>query len=541
MPVGRPPLVLTRLIGRDELLATIDDRLVAHRLVTLVGAGGAGKTRLAVEVLARAERDAALVELAGVSHPEQVDPLVSDVLAAGDERPALVVLDNCEHVARAAAEVSAALLATNSEMRVLATSRTALGVAGEVVVAVPPLDLPPPGVDDPEQLAGYGAVALAVERAAEHDAGFRLTAENASAIAAMCRAVGGLPLAVEIAAAQLRAVTPQEATDKLRDRMLRLRAPGSRDDRRRTLEDVLRWSYELLDPHAQALLPRLGIFSGGFTLDAVEYVCGGFAGPDVDVYDVLLELVDHSLVQRQLGPGPVTRFSLSEPARAFALELLAEIERAPVGAGSEAEPDVEAKTTAWLFVREGDVWGCGNPASPVWLKHAKGMTYIQHLLGASGRDIHVLELTSADAAPSDAMSRSAAREAGLEQGEFRDPVIDSQALAEYRQRFHDLQADLDEARERADFEREAAVRIEMDFLATEISAATGRGGRIRANPAATERARVAATKAIRSAIGRLEDASPTLGHHLRAHISTGTFCRYEPSPSSPVEWRLRRP
>ncbi|MFF4660062.1 ATP-binding protein [Streptomyces sp. NPDC001381] len=315
------PVQLTRFVGREAELARILEALSETRLVTLTGPGGAGKTRLAIEAArartepsghgaARTRVDVCFVELAPLTEGARIPYAVlaalgvregfrtpagdatDRLLAALEEREVLLVLDNCEHLVEDTARLSALLLAGCPGVRVLATSRESLGITGEVLVPVPPL---PP---DP-------AVRLFVDRARAVRPGF----EGHARVAGICAALDGLPLAIELAAARLRTLTPGELADRLDDRFRLLsRGDRSKAPRHRTLRAVVEWSWDLLDEEERELARRLSVFSGGATLEAVEAVCG-LPYPE----DVLASLVEKSFLEVSEG-----RYRMLETIRAFA-------------------------------------------------------------------------------------------------------------------------------------------------------------------------------------------------------------------------------
>ncbi|WP_084961272.1 BTAD domain-containing putative transcriptional regulator [Thermoactinospora rubra] len=327
---------LTSFVGRGEDLARVGALLERSRLVTLIGAGGAGKTRLAVEAAERAPGDVCVVELAPVLHDDGVPAAVLDALGireatlgartGGPEPPALdpaerlvtalaerkllLVLDNCEHVIGAAAELADLLLAACPGLRVLATSREALGITGEAIHPVAPLRLPPPGAPDP---LDFPAVRLFADRAAAVVPGFAVDAATAPLVTQVCRALDGLPLAIELAAARLRTLSLAELAARLDDRF-RLLSRGSRTalPRHQALRAVVAWSWDLLDADEQAMARRLTVFVGGATIEAAERVCGLPA-------EVLLSLADKSLVEVVDG-----RYRMLETIRAYCAEHLAE-------------------------------------------------------------------------------------------------------------------------------------------------------------------------------------------------------------------------
>lgn len=360
------PIQPTALLGRERELAEVRALLGAGSpLVTLTGPGGVGKTRLAIEVASTlldrsarmkslptvAESQALfdgvfLVELAPLTDPSLVPSAIAQALGVHDlggraladglreylrSRSLLLLLDNVEHVV-AAAPFVADLLARCPGLRVLATSRDPLRVRGEREYEVAPLDLPterqlPP----PRVLARNPAVALFAERAAAVRFGFAVTEENARAIAAICVRLDGLPLAIELAAARVRTLTPDRMIGRL-DRRLPLLTGGPSDlpARQQTLRNTIAWSYDLLTPEEQALFRRLSVFVGGFTLEAAEAVCdpsgalalAPSAGPGQAVLDGVTSLAGQSLLRRLDGPGGEPRFVMLETIREFSLERL---------------------------------------------------------------------------------------------------------------------------------------------------------------------------------------------------------------------------
>ncbi|MFE0149702.1 BTAD domain-containing putative transcriptional regulator [Nonomuraea sp. NPDC059007] len=321
---------LTGFVGRADELAQLVSLLGHARLATIVGPGGAGKTRLATEAALR-EADAWMVELAPIADPADVPGALSGALGLRDDlnqpgedpvtrvaerlgrERALIVLDNCEHVIEAAAVVAERLLALCPGLRVLATSREPLNVAGERLVPIPPLELPPEGVDA-ERAAAYPAVRLLLDRAVAARPSFRLDEGNVGDVAAICRRLDGMPLAIELAAARLRTMTARQLAERIDDRF-RLLTGGSRTalPRQQTLRALVEWSWDLLTAGERALLRRMGVFAGSAALESVEAVCGGDP-------DVLGALADKSLVQA----GDDGRYRMLETIRAYALERLAE-------------------------------------------------------------------------------------------------------------------------------------------------------------------------------------------------------------------------
>ena len=365
---SRLPVETSSFVGRERELGELEALLRHTRLLTLAGTGGVGKTRLAL-ALARAaqpwyESGATLVELASVGDARLVTEAVASALdvrplpaqglvgAVVDflaSRTLLLVLDNCEHLLSATAALADTLLRAAPQLTIVATSREPLRVAGEVVFRVPSLEIP-----DPERppalhrLAEYAAVSLFVERAVAASPGFVLNKENAADVARICFRLDGLPLALELAAARLGALTPAAIAARLDDRFRLLRS-GSKaaPTRQQTLAATLQWSHDLLEPDEQLLLRRLAVFAGGFELEAVEEVCAGAGLAAAETADVLARLVEKSLVAVEDGERG-RRYRLLETVRVDA--------RARLEYAGEAVPLVErhARWALTLAERERD-------------------------------------------------------------------------------------------------------------------------------------------------------------------------------------------
>jgi predicted ATPase/DNA-binding CsgD family transcriptional regulator len=335
------PLELTSFVGRRDELAAIKRLLGTSRLVTLTGPGGVGKTRLALRSardVARHYADGAcFVRLADVEDPLLVTPAVFGALGLQDrsagwslgmlaehlaERRLLLVLDNCEHVIDAAAVLTGTLLRACPDLRIIATSRQALGVAGEVVEHVPPLWLPEPENPSTTDAVRSDAVSLFVERAAAARPGFTLDAANAPSVVELCRRLDGVPLALELAAVRLDALGLDVLLQGLRDRLDVLgMGDRSHEPRQRTLEATIDWSYQLLSAAERLLWARLSIFAGGFELDAAQQVCADDELPARSIPSLLASLVEKSLV-KQGRLGGRERFLVLEILREFARERL---------------------------------------------------------------------------------------------------------------------------------------------------------------------------------------------------------------------------
>ncbi|HSJ29805.1 MAG TPA: hypothetical protein VK933_00130, partial [Longimicrobiales bacterium] len=329
------PVYLTSLVGRDADVAEVCRLLRVSRLVSLVGAGGSGKTRLAAAVATELRRrhsgGVAWIDLASLADAGLVPCHVSATLGVREQPcvPAadcvieligsgavLLVLDNCEHVLGASAALADALLRGCPALRIVTTSRQALGIPGEKAWLVPPLALP----DDDASARQSPAVQLFVQRASDAMRGFELTDANTAAVAHICRRLDGLPLGIELAAARVKLLPPAQLAARL-DSMLSLLATGSeqRLARHRTLRALIGWSYDLLSDDERRLLGRIAVFAGGFTLDAVERVAGDESLASEHVIDLLASLIDKSLVTAREWQGEA-RFGLLETVRQYALQ-----------------------------------------------------------------------------------------------------------------------------------------------------------------------------------------------------------------------------
>ncbi|HEX8066073.1 MAG TPA: LuxR C-terminal-related transcriptional regulator [Thermoleophilaceae bacterium] len=335
------PRGLTRFVGRERELAEVTDALRTARLLTLTGAGGCGKTRLALQcaadVLGRPYDGVCHVELAPVADPQLVPEAIA---AAAGVRPLpglapldavaahlagrrhLLLLDNCEHLLEAVAEAADSLLRGVGETTVLVTSRAPLGLPAETTWRVPSMSLPDPGTQSADAIARCDAPRLFVDRATRVRPDLALTESDARSLAEVCGRLDGIPLAIELAAARMRMLSLEQIAAGLSDR-LRLLTSGTRFalPRHRTLRASMDWSHDLLSEDERVLFRRLGAFSGGFSLDAAERVAAHDAPSRAAVLDRLGSLVDRSLVVAD-DRGPVPRFRLLETMREYALARL---------------------------------------------------------------------------------------------------------------------------------------------------------------------------------------------------------------------------
>lgn len=390
---GYLPHPLTDLIGREKERIEVLAKLRGSRLVTLTGPGGIGKTRLAIEVATEGVQDGVaypdgvwLVSLESLSEGQQVVPQFAAVLALREEpgrllldqliehlrtKRLLLVLDNCEHLMEASAHVVSRLLRECARVRTLATSREALGLIGEVVLPMPSLAVPDPkrlsaGSPPLQAFADYESIQLFVERAQERQKGFELTQGNALAVAQVCFQLEGVPLAIELAAARVHAMTVEQIAARLNDH-LSLLTTGNRAAlaRQQTLRTTLEWSYHLLTEPERLLLQRLSVFVGGWTLEAAEAICAGEGIAAREVLDLLTTLVNKSLVmfieQESERQTTGARYRLLEMVRQYAAEQL------------QADGKTERFKTRHLEwccdrVQEAEL-GLKGPDQKLWLLH----------------------------------------------------------------------------------------------------------------------------------------------------------------------------
>jgi predicted ATPase/class 3 adenylate cyclase len=339
------PLQLTSFIGRETEIAEITALIAEHRLVTIVGSGGVGKTRTSLQVAANLLDGSGdgvwFIELAPLGSADYIPSTVAQALGLtlpleGDRienlaralhrKHALLVFDNCEHLVEPAARVIAAILSGCPKVKILASSRQGLGVRGEETYRMPSLDVPREGEAgvDGMQTIRSAAIALFVERARSADKKFTLTDENAPVIADICRRLDGIPLAIELAASRVKMFSAKQVLERL-DERFRMLTGGSRDvlPRQQTLRALIDWSHDLLDNRERLLFRRLGIFVNGFTYEGAVAVGSGEDLDEFELFDALGSLVDKSLVLAEPQADAV-RYRLLESTRAYASEKLAE-------------------------------------------------------------------------------------------------------------------------------------------------------------------------------------------------------------------------
>ena len=375
------PIQTTSFVEREQQLRDIVRHLASDRLVTLLGPGGTGKTRLSLqigaELLERYPDGVWFVELAPLRDPELVPQQVASVLgvheAAGHPilrtlvehlktRETLLILDNCEHLAASCAATADELLRTCPRLRILASSREALGVPGETVYRVPSLSVPDPdavrGAGSAATIAEFAAIRLFVDRARSVTPEFTLTDDIAPALCRICACLDGIPLAIELAASRVRVLTVEQIATRLDDRF-KLLTGGSRVlmPRQQTLRALIDWSYDLLSEKERGLLARLSVFAGGWTLEAAEKVCADEVLEDWEILDLLTALFDKSLVVRD---DDGDRYRLLGTIRQYALEKHSE--------SGDYQP-VRARHAAYfLGMALGADQGFGGPKQRQWLQ-----------------------------------------------------------------------------------------------------------------------------------------------------------------------------
>jgi predicted ATPase/DNA-binding CsgD family transcriptional regulator len=342
VPPNNLPIQPTSFRGREHDVEEVKSLLAQHKLVTVSGAGGVGKTRLAVHVAAdlldHYPDGVWFADLAPISDPELVSSIIAKVLGISQQedrrvdesipqwlkrKKLLLILDNCEHVLEPAARTGDAVIRSCLEVRLLATSRQALNIAGEVVYGLPPLAMPEKVASLRSETAlEYGAIALFVDRAKAADNRFTFIDDSAPVVADICRRLDGIPLAIELAAARVKVLSLPHLSERLNERF-NILTSGSRTalPRQKTLSALIDWSYDLLTPQEQTLFNRVSIFAGGFSLEAATAVCSGEGLDEIDILDLLSSLTDKSLVVAETG-GEQERYHLLESTRAYGLDKL---------------------------------------------------------------------------------------------------------------------------------------------------------------------------------------------------------------------------
>jgi predicted ATPase/DNA-binding CsgD family transcriptional regulator len=427
---------ISSFVGREKEMAEVRRLLEDNRLLTLTGSGGCGKTRLALAAgeLVQGFGDGVwLVELAPLADPSLVSQAVASTLGVREQpgrsptetlsgylgtKKVLLVLDNCEHLVGACATLAEALLRSCPELRVLATSREALGVVGEIAWPVPSLSLPDlRRLPDIKGLPQYESARLFVERAAAVKPSFALTEHNASAVAQVCYRLDGIPLALELAAARTKVLSVEQIADRL-DGSFGLLSAGGRTamPRHKTLHATMEWSHDLLSGPERALFRRLSVFAGGFSLDAAESVCAQEDLEWDEVLGLLSHLVDKSLVTAQ-ETGGKTRYRLLETVRQYGQEKLSESDEAGhpqerhagyfLALAEEAEPELKGvRQVAWLerlererdnlraamdwWLKRGEIAEAARLGWALWLfwgiraHFAEGRRSMEHALSAGG-------------------------------------------------------------------------------------------------------------------------------------------------------------
>jgi predicted ATPase/DNA-binding SARP family transcriptional activator/DNA-binding CsgD family transcriptional regulator len=377
-PKHNVPVALSSFVGRERELVEVKRTLAMTRVLTLTGAGGCGKTRLALEVgrnLASSYPDGIwLVELAPLSHPQLVPQVVAGTLGVREqpdrslvdtlvdhlrEKYLLLMLDNCEHLIEACAQLASSLLHSCPRLRVLATGRQALGIAGEMRWRVPSLSLPDPRAAVVE-LSSYESVRLFLERARLRDPAFALTPQNAEAVIDICGRLEGIPLAIELAAARVEVLSAEQIAEKLGDSLMLLTAEDrTAPARHQTLRGTLDWSFELFAEPERTLFRRLSVFAGGWKLEAAESVGTGGSIEKEDVLNLLTRLVEKSLVVAEATGNGQMRYRMLEPVRQYGQQKLEESGEADtvkhrhaalfLALAEEAEPELTGpRQQEWL-------------------------------------------------------------------------------------------------------------------------------------------------------------------------------------------------
>lgn len=339
------PESLTSFVGRESESEEVAKMLGATRLLTLIGVGGTGKTRLMLHTarnqVNQFRHGVWLVELAALTDPEQIPGQVASALNLREvpgrslqdvlvdylrRKQTLLLLDNCEHLIGACARLAQVLLNDCPQLTILATSREGLGIGGEAIYQVPSLSIPASNGDlKISELTGYESIRLFVERAQTVSPGFQLTPENGEAIVQVCQRLDGIPLAIELAAVRVRMLSPEQIATRLKDHF-QLLTGGSRTalPRQQTLQALIDWSWDLLDDQERTVLRRLAVFSGGWNLEAAEAIVSSPEEAGLDVLEELFNLVNKSVVIVEQTPGGESRYHLLETIRQYSRERLIE-------------------------------------------------------------------------------------------------------------------------------------------------------------------------------------------------------------------------
>ncbi|HLJ83631.1 MAG TPA: adenylate/guanylate cyclase domain-containing protein [Candidatus Eremiobacteraceae bacterium] len=368
------PLQLSSFVGREAEVAALRKLMEETRIATVVGTGGIGKTRAALEVAADMLESAPdgvwFADLAPIADPILVASVLANALGVRESesrstleevvdhlrlRKTLLILDNCEHVVAEAARVADAILRHCPNVKILATSREALAINGEHIFRMPALSMPSADVKlTLEDALTFSAIALFAERARASDPRFQLTSENAPTVAEICRSLDGIALAIELAAPRVKIFSPRQLADRL-DERFRVLTGGNRAalPRQQTMRALIGWSYDLLADRERAFFRKLGIFCGGWDLDAATAICGEDESADWEVLDLMSALVDKSLVHAEIK-GDVQRFRLLESTKAYAVEELRRTGEFDATSAAHARIYLDvARRVDHLFIREG--------------------------------------------------------------------------------------------------------------------------------------------------------------------------------------------
>lgn len=486
-PEHNLPRQLTSFLGRDEVVREIAELVTTAPLTSIVGTGGVGKTRVAIEVATQLRRrfpdGVWFVELAPLNDPMLLEhalaavlrvqespqrPLLATLLNYLGQKNCLLIFDNCEHVIAQARRVIGSLLRDCPSVALLVTSREGLSIAGERVYRIPPLAVPRHDVNSPEEAMTYGSVELFADRVRAADARFAITAENVEPVVAICRRLDGLPLALELAAARAPVLSSWQIADRLGDLFELLTGGHASRPRHETMRAVIDWSYALLSSQARVLFARLAICTGGFTLENVAAIAADESLPAGDVLDLLSSLIAQSLVVAEFARGDA-RYSLLEATRQYALEKLVErgeeqmlaqrhartmlstaerLDRDWYGARerswyaeAEAELDNFRRALEWSLAEEGDVpTGCAlaGALARVWysLSPVEGRRWVRLAIDRIGDEMRpevVARLHLADAQLCGALGEYKASFVAAERALEMTSELDELQLARARQ------------------------------------------------------------------------------------------------------------